>query len=140
MIVHPTHGRRARLVAAYCAALAALTLAAFGSPVAQAGTAAAASGPGGPPIVATDDGAVRGVAGPGADAFLGLPYAAPPTDNLRWRPPAPPADWQGVRDATQFAPSCPQAVDPAEQHRGPARRSERGLPVPQRVHAGAAQP
>ncbi len=109
MIVHPTHGRRARLVAAYCAALAALTLAAFGSPVAQAGTAAAASGPGGPPIVATDDGAVRGVAGPGADAFLGLPYAAPPTDNLRWRPPAPPADWQGVRDATQFAPSCPQA-------------------------------
>ena len=58
--------------------------------------------------MATHDGAVRGVAGPRGDAFLGLPYAAPPTANLRWRPPAPPADWQGVRDATQFEPSCPQ--------------------------------
>ena len=58
----------------------------------------------------TSDGAVRGVAVPGStvDAFLGLPYAAPPTGNLRWRPPQPPAHWQGVRDATSFAPSCPQ--------------------------------
>ncbi len=34
--------------------------------------------------------------------------AVPPTGNLRWRPPAPPASWGGVRDATQFGPSCPQ--------------------------------
>jgi para-nitrobenzyl esterase len=50
------------------------------------------------------------VAVPGGYAFLGLPYAAPPTGNLRWRPPAPPAEWHGIRDATQLAPSCPQLV------------------------------
>ena len=38
-------------------------------------------------------------------AFRGLPYAAPPTGDLRWKPPQPPATWTGVRDATQFAPS-----------------------------------
>ena len=53
----------------------------------------------------------RGV--PGGYVFRGLPYAAPPTGDLRWRPPRPPADWQGVRDATRFAPSCPQPQNPA---------------------------
>ena len=108
MIVHLNPGRRARAAAACCAALTALTLAAVGSPVAQAGAAVAARGSGGNPIVITPDGEIRGVAGPGGDAFLGLPYAAPPTGTLRWRPPAPPNSWRGVRDATQFAPSCPQ--------------------------------
>ena len=56
----------------------------------------------------TGDGAVRGVAVPGGYAFRGLPYAAPPTGNLRWRPPQPPASWNGIRDATQYAPSCLQ--------------------------------
>ena len=46
------------------------------------------------------------------DEFLGIPYAAPPTGNLRWRPPASPASWEGVRDATQFGPSCPQPPSP----------------------------
>lgn len=41
-------------------------------------------------------------------AFLGLPYAAPPLGELRWRPPQPPAAWQGVRDATRFAGRCEQ--------------------------------
>jgi para-nitrobenzyl esterase len=100
-----TFKRKALSVAA---ALTALTVAAVGSPVTQAGTAAAASGSEGAPVVATHDGAVQGVAGPGSDAFLGLPYAAPPIGNLRWRPPAPPKRWHGVRDSTQFAPSCPQ--------------------------------
>ena len=46
------------------------------------------------------------------NSFLGLPYAAPPTGNLRWRPPQPAAAWSGVRDATTFGPSCPQAPSP----------------------------
>ena len=46
------------------------------------------------------------------DEFLGIPYAAPPTGSLRWRPPQPPPEWQGLRDATQFAPSCPQPPGP----------------------------
>ncbi|HMI23958.1 MAG TPA: carboxylesterase family protein [Streptosporangiaceae bacterium] len=47
---------------------------------------------------------------------LRLPRAAlrrSPTGNLRWRPPRLSADWQGVRDATRFAPSCPQPQNPA---------------------------
>src|SRR6202012_3570241 len=99
--------RSVSLAAACCAALAALILAA---PAVKAGAAATASGSGAAPIVTTSDGAVRGMAVPGGtvDAFLGLPYAAPPTGALRWHSPQPPAHWQGVRDATSFAPSCPQ--------------------------------
>ncbi|HEY4355820.1 MAG TPA: carboxylesterase family protein [Acidobacteriaceae bacterium] len=41
-------------------------------------------------------------------AFLGLPYATPPTGELRWRPPQPPAAWKGVREATQFGGRCEQ--------------------------------
>ena len=33
-------------------------------------------------------------------AFLGLPYAAPPVGDLRWKAPQPPANWKGERDAT----------------------------------------
>jgi para-nitrobenzyl esterase len=112
MIVHPTHGRCARLAAACCAALAALTLAAAGATAANAGTATTASGSGGSPIVSTDDGAVRGTNAGTVDEFLGIPYAAPPTGHLRWRPPQPPPEWEGVRDATQFGPSCPQPAGP----------------------------
>ena len=47
-----------------------------------------------------DDGAVR--------AFLGIPYAAPPVGDLRWKPPAPAASWTGVRNATAFGSHCMQ--------------------------------
>lgn len=41
-------------------------------------------------------------------AFLGLPYAAPPVGNLRWKAPEPPSTWSGVRDATKFGNRCQQ--------------------------------
>jgi para-nitrobenzyl esterase len=41
-------------------------------------------------------------------AFLGLPYAAPPTGGLRWKAPQPPSAWKGVRDATKFGARCEQ--------------------------------
>jgi para-nitrobenzyl esterase len=44
------------------------------------------------PVVTITGGRVRGLIVPGGYAFRGLPYAAPPTGNLRWRPPALPAD------------------------------------------------
>jgi para-nitrobenzyl esterase len=73
------------------------------------GTAAAASAGGsGAPIAKTDNGAVRGTSFAGGVEFLGVPYAAPPVGRLRWQPPQPASDWKGVRDATAFAPSCPQ--------------------------------
>jgi len=64
-------------------------------------------------VVNTETGKVRGTETHGAYAFRGLPYAAPPTGNLRWRPPQPPSSWRGVRDAAEFAPSCPQLADPS---------------------------
>jgi para-nitrobenzyl esterase len=45
-------------------------------------------------------------------AFLGIPYAAPPVGDLRWRPPQPPASWQGVRPANRYGPACPQLPSP----------------------------
>ena len=41
-------------------------------------------------------------------AFWNIPYAAPPVGNLRWQAPQSPVAWQGVRDATQPGPVCPQ--------------------------------
>ena len=75
------------------------------------GHAAAAGGP----VVSTADGAVRGLANGAVNEFLGIPYAAPPVGVLRWRPPQPAASWSGVRDATQFAPHCPQLAGPFGQ-------------------------
>jgi para-nitrobenzyl esterase len=62
-----------------------------------------------PPVVMTTKGAVAGTAAEAMNEYLGIPYAAPPVGALRWRPPQPPAAWSGVRQATAFAPECPQA-------------------------------
>ena len=91
-------------------AVAGLTLGALVA-AAPAVSASAASGP----IVGTANGAVQGVANGAVDEFLGLPYAAPPVGALRWQPPQPAASWSGVRDATQFAPHCPQVAGPFGQ-------------------------
>jgi len=95
------------VLAALCTALMAATAVAAGAPAVDPGVGAAANF-GVLRIVSTASGTVRGMAVSGGYEFLGLPYAAPPTGNLRWRPPLPAADWHGVRDATQFGPSCPQ--------------------------------
>lgn len=41
-------------------------------------------------------------------AFLGVPYAAPPVGDLRWKPPQPVRHWNGTRKATEFGATCPQ--------------------------------
>jgi para-nitrobenzyl esterase len=60
-----------------------------------------------PTVVETQEGIVQGAIEDGLVVFRGIPYAAPPVGPLRWRPPMPPASWQGVRNATEFGPSCP---------------------------------
>jgi carboxylesterase type B len=75
-----------------------------------AGDAVALSDP-----VATRSGPVAGEAvggDGGVRVYRGIPYAAPPVGELRWRPPQPPAAWQGVRDATEFGAPCMQLGRP----------------------------
>ncbi|XP_039695574.1 neuroligin-4, X-linked isoform X2 [Pteropus medius] len=70
------------------------------------------------PVVSTNYGKIRGlrtplpneILGP-VEQFLGVPYASPPTGERRFQPPEPPSSWTGVRNATQFAPVCPQHLD-----------------------------
>jgi para-nitrobenzyl esterase len=63
-------------------------------------------------VVMTTRGPVRGVVTPGARSFLGIPYAAAPIGDLRWRPPRPHAPWARVLDATHFGDHCPQPPNP----------------------------
>ena len=50
---------------------------------------------------------------PGVLAYLGVPYAAAPTGEARWRPPRPVVAWRGVRAADHFSPSCMQPAPAA---------------------------
>jgi para-nitrobenzyl esterase len=93
-------------LAAFVAAMLILTLAVVSGVPRRA--AAEAADRGGAPIVRTEGGALRGVVASGVGTFLGVPYAAPPVGDLRWRAPRAASAWRGVRDATAFAPSCPQ--------------------------------
>jgi para-nitrobenzyl esterase len=72
-----------------------------------------------PPVAVVAEGTLAGVwAAPAAAsaaggaapvaAFLGVPYAAAPVGDLRWRAPAPPPPWRGVRPAAAYGPACPQ--------------------------------
>lgn len=60
------------------------------------------------PVLRIDTGTIRGLDADGIRAFLGIPYAAPPVGELRWRPPQSAQPWQGVRDCVEFGPACPQ--------------------------------
>lgn len=61
-------------------------------------------------VTQTTNGPIKGFVENGVKKFLGIPYAAPPVGNLRWRPPQPHADWTEVKDTTQFGNTCPQTI------------------------------
>jgi para-nitrobenzyl esterase len=58
--------------------------------------------------VSIESGIVDGKQAGRVRIFLGIPYAAAPVGDLRWKPPIPPAKWAGVRKATEFGPHCMQ--------------------------------
>lgn len=60
------------------------------------------------PFAWTRTGWVEGERRGNAEVFLGIPFAAPPVGELRWRPPVPVERWRGVRDATALPPECAQ--------------------------------
>ena len=47
---------------------------------------------------------------PDVRVYPGIPFASPPVGALRWRPPEPPAAWEGVRSAAEFGPGCMQEL------------------------------
>jgi para-nitrobenzyl esterase len=75
--------------------------------LAAMGTGSAASSQT-PPVVRVESGELQGVVDDGVASFKGIPFAAPPVGDLRWRPPQPAAKWTGVRPAADFGPNCMQ--------------------------------
>ena len=61
-------------------------------------------------LIRTDDGPVRGEAADGVASWRGIPYAAPPVGDLRWRAPDPVERWSGARDAKDFGHACLQGT------------------------------
>ncbi|MGD0558636.1 MAG: carboxylesterase/lipase family protein [Streptosporangiaceae bacterium] len=131
--------RRIRVAAAVSVAAAALIA---GGALASAGQASVTG-----PIVHIADGWVRGKTAAVTDEYLGIPYAAPPVGALRWQPPRPAASWGGIREATSFAPHCPQPASPfgvASTSENclflnvfaPADAGNRDLPVMVWIHGG----
>ena len=59
--------------------------------------------------VAVSNGLLRGVVVDGVSRFLGVPYAAPPFGENRFQLPRPHSPWEGIRDATTYGPTPPQA-------------------------------
>ena len=60
------------------------------------------------PLVQAAAGTLRGTAHDGIESYRGIPYAAPPEGDLRWKPPQAAPKWDGVRDAQEFGPACYQ--------------------------------
>ena len=98
--------------------------------------------------VRIDSGLVQGVPArdPTIIVFKGIPYAAPPVGNLRWRPPQAAPHWSGVREADRFGPICPQPQDRSGQPMSedclslnvwtPASSADARLPVMVWIHGG----
>ncbi|MEN3950142.1 carboxylesterase family protein [Iodidimonas sp. SYSU 1G8] len=103
------------------------------------------------PEIVLAEGRIAGTVINGYEAYLGIPYAAPPIGNLRWRPPQAVKPWSGVLDASDFGAVCPQPVMLGAAPDGPRMDEDclsinvwsppesagKKLPVMVQIHGGA---
>lgn len=91
--------------------------------IALATTTLALTGPGSPGMAAdakplapvkVESGLLAGVVADGVVSFKGVPFAAPPVGDLRWRAPQPAAAWSGIRNAAEFGHDCMQEPFPSD--------------------------
>jgi len=75
----------------------------------------ALSGPGLGPngAIRVEGGLISGSVVEDVRSYKGIPFAAPPMGERRWKAPQPVAPWEGVRECADFGPDCPQAPYPA---------------------------
>jgi len=76
------------------------------------------------PVVKIDSGQLQGAVADGVASFKGIPFAAPPVGELRWRAPQPVSAWPGVRQASEFGADCMQG------RFGPPPAAAPGAPTP----------
>ncbi|MBB2842621.1 UNVERIFIED_ORG: para-nitrobenzyl esterase [Rhizobium etli] len=95
-------------------------------------------------IVTIDSGMLKGERSGTVVSFKGIPYAAPPVGDLRWRNPRPAEEWSGIRDARDFGPSCMQTDDLPKSEDcltlnvwTPAKRPPTPMPVMVWIYGGA---
>jgi para-nitrobenzyl esterase len=63
-----------------------------------------------PVPVRVEGGLVQGAVEDGLTVYRGIPFAAPPVGDLRWRAPQPVVKWDGVKETVKFAPACVQGM------------------------------
>jgi para-nitrobenzyl esterase len=96
------------------------------------------------PIVSTNRGPVKGIRGALTRRFFGIPYAAPPMGNLRWRPPEGVSPWTTERAALNYGHRCPQVPSRSDDSEdclylnvfAPATPKPGGYPVMFYIHGG----
>src|SRR5499427_4345594 len=76
--------------------------------------------------VRVEGGLISGSVVDGVRSYKGIPFAAPPVGELRWKAPQPVAAWEGVRECNDFGPDCPQAPYPQSSiyYSAPRKQSE----------------